>query len=228
MMKIDEKIEDRILFDIIPKHSSKITENLEMSDEKNIFYGKTYKLGVLKRFDYLSTFQSLSVIVRNNFDESLRYYVKGAPERILSLCSARSLPKHYHENLMYLTKVGLINIKYDSIFLIIYFCCKSGLRIIACATKLLPSYDPDISNSAIEHNRDLTFLGFIILKNKLKKDTHFFISRIHDCNINQIISTGDNIFTSISVARECHLIEQNIPLKMVDIEFKDDKHLLKM
>jgi len=110
LIRINNKIQDQILYDIIPKHSHKITENLNINDTKNIFYGKTYKLGILKRFEFLSTFQSLSVIVRNNFDESIRYYIKGAPEKIISICNHKTVPLDYHEKLMSLTKVNFLSI----------------------------------------------------------------------------------------------------------------------
>jgi len=72
-------------------------------------------------------------------------------------------------------------------------------------------------------------LGFIILKNKLKKDTIYFISKIQECNVDLKISTGDSIFTSISVARECCLIKQNETLKMIDLEiFEGKRQGLKM
>jgi P-type E1-E2 ATPase len=72
-------------------------------------------------------------------------------------------------------------------------------------------------------------LGFIILKNKLKEDTIYFISQIKACNLQLKMSTGDSIFTSISVARECCLINQNETLKMIDLEIlENNKKALKM
>lgn len=82
---------------------------------------------------------------------------------------------------------------------------------------------------AIEAKKDLIFLGFIILRNKLKDDTSFYMSKIIESNVDLIISTGDNVFTSISVARECYMIEKKSHLRMIDLKFLDDKKfLLKM
>lgn len=97
----------------------------------------------------------------------------------------------------------------------------------------MENYDPYNSTiTDIEKNKDLTFLGFIILKNKLKEDTLYFISKIQECSIDLKISTGDSIFTSISVARECCLIKQNEKnesLKMIDLEiFEGQRQGLKM
>ncbi len=105
LIRKDIPLKDYILYVIIPKHSHKITQNLKINDRKNIFYNKTYKLGVLKRFEFNSSLQSISVIVMNNFDGSIRYYIKGAPETILSKCNKKSVPIDYFERLFSLTKV---------------------------------------------------------------------------------------------------------------------------
>lgn len=100
---------ESIEYEIYPKYFHKITENLKMNDEASFFFNKTYKLGVLKRFDFINTFQTLSVVVKNYFDNSVRYFIKGAPEKIFKLCREDSLPKNYHDRLMLLSKVNLFN-----------------------------------------------------------------------------------------------------------------------
>ena len=96
---------ETIEYEIYPKYFHKITENLKMNDTDNIFFDKYYKLGVLKRFNYINTFQTLSVVVKSYFDNSIRYFIKGAPEKIFKLCKEDTLPKNYHDRLMHLTKV---------------------------------------------------------------------------------------------------------------------------
>ena len=55
---------------------------------------------------------------------------------------------------------------------------------------------------------DLDFLGFIIFENKLKTSTTGVIDELNDADIRNIMCTGDNILTAISVARECNLIDR--------------------
>lgn len=54
----------------------------------------------------------------------------------------------------------------------------------------------------------LEFLGFIIFENKLKPTTASVITELNQAGIHNIMCTGDNILTAVSVARECGLIEQ--------------------
>lgn len=56
---------------------------------------------------------------------------------------------------------------------------------------------------------NLRFLGFIIFENKLKEVTAEVIQELNDANIREVMCTGDNILTAISVARECGLIDCN-------------------
>lgn len=53
---------------------------------------------------------------------------------------------------------------------------------------------------------DLTFLGFVILENRLKPDTCDIINDLSAANIRTIMVTGDNILTALSVAHDCDMI----------------------
>lgn len=55
---------------------------------------------------------------------------------------------------------------------------------------------------------DLQFCGFIIFENKLKPATTGIIDELGRANIRRVMCTGDNILTAISVARNCHLIDE--------------------
>ena len=73
---------------------------------------------LLRRFEFSSGLQRMSVICRNEFDDKYRAFVKGSPEMISSLCIKESLPPNYKEVLDIYTK--------------------EGYRVIALATKVLP------------------------------------------------------------------------------------------
>lgn len=53
---------------------------------------------------------------------------------------------------------------------------------------------------------DLTFLGFVILENRLKPDTCDIINDLSSANIRTVMVTGDNILTALSVAHDCDMI----------------------
>src|SRR6185312_15468769 len=85
---------------------------------------------------------------------------------------------------------------------------KNGFRVLACASKPLPYRDNyEYEEERSKYECDLQFLGFIIFKNKLKRDTKHVISNLKKSNCKLVMATGDNPFTSISVARESDLIE---------------------
>ena len=58
---------------------------------------------------------------------------------------------------------------------------------------------------------NLEFIGFIIFENKLKPKSADTISELKQANIRNIMCTGDNILTAISVARECGILGADEP-----------------
>lgn len=80
--------------------------------------------------------------------------------------------------------------------------------MIACASK----YERKLSwmkaqkMTRTDAESDLEFLGFIIFENKLKPSTAGVISELNEAGIRNVMCTGDNILTAISVARECNML----------------------
>lgn len=85
-----------------------------------------------------------------------------------------------------------------------------GFRVIAFATKHIQNLDKKrvqtILRSDAESNLD--FIGFIIFENKLKLASTAVIKELNEAGIRNIMCTGDNILTAISVARECQIIDR--------------------
>jgi len=67
----------------------------------------------------------------------------------------------------------------------------------------------------------LSFLGFIIISNQLKNDTANVISQLKDSGCHIVMATGDNPFTSLSVAKQCGMIASE-DICLID---KDDHDL---
>ncbi|KAJ5126238.1 hypothetical protein N7476_009436 [Penicillium atrosanguineum] len=149
------------------------------------------ELGVLRNFEFVSQLRRASVVVRQYSDKGVSCFVKGAPESIKDICVPGTLPSDYDEFLNYYTH--------------------KGYRVIACATK----YEPKLSWMKVQKltradvESDLEFLGFIIFENKLKPTTASVISEINQAGIRNVMCTGDNILTAISVARECKMISSD-------------------
>ena len=111
-----------------------------------------------------------------------------------------------------------IGVKYTEGFLIVpidyhellgYY-TQRGFRVIACATKNIAklSWLKTQKMSRSEAESDLEFVGFFIFENKLKPSTAGVIHELNDAGIRNVMCTGDNILTAISVARECSLIDR--------------------
>ena len=74
---------------------------------------------------------------------------KGIPEEILDKCDVSTIPDNFENTISIFRRKGFI--------------------IIICACKLISIEDYKDSNSIDEYMNNLTFCGFITLKNKLKK-----------------------------------------------------------
>ncbi len=163
--------------------------DLERSGEDVVEHPPT-ELGTLKSFEFVSQLRRASVVVGQSGSQGGDVYVKGAPECMGEICNPDSFPVDYEELLGYYTH--------------------RGFRVIACATKHIKS----LSWAKVQQMKrqdaesQLEFLGFIIFENKLKDSTTGIINELNAASIRQVMCTGDNILTAISVARECNLIER--------------------
>ena len=66
--------------------------------------------------------------------------------------------------------------------------------------------------------KELNFMGLIILENKLKPVTRGVIEKLKSSNIHCIMITGDNALTAISVARDASLVNANEKIYLVELE----------
>ena len=108
--------------------------------------------------------------------------MKGSPEKIRELSDPATIPLNYHSILNKLAK--------------------SGYRVIACGSRPLKcSYRNlfKLEREKVESN--LQFIGFLIMENKLKPISKQIISTLTEAGVRNIMATGDNILTAISVSR---------------------------
>jgi cation-transporting ATPase 13A2 len=81
----------------IKKELMSFEENKDGDDlsPEDLYSFKNYELAIVKRFDFESKLQRMSVIVKNNIDSTFRAYVKGSPEKVADLCLPESLPGNF-------------------------------------------------------------------------------------------------------------------------------------
>ena len=173
--------------------NSKIMSNFSNENSNNPIlndisksYINSYIIRIYKRFICHGSFNSSSIIY-NFMTKELRFMIKGIPEFILDRCDLSSLPSNFDE--------------------IISFYRKNGLVILICATKLLNIEEYSDLNTIDYYMSDLTFCGFITLKNKLKNETKIAIENLKKFDCNLIVTSGDNVNNSLSVGFDCGILE---------------------
>ncbi|XP_015114846.1 probable cation-transporting ATPase 13A3 isoform X1 [Diachasma alloeum] len=152
------------------------------------------EIGIVRQFPFTSSLQRMSVITRtlgaNHFD----LYCKGSPEMILSLSKPESVPADFASVLQ----------EYTS----------EGYRVIALGHKSLNRLTytkvQRINREAAE--TDLSFLGFVVLENRLKPETTPVIQALNCACIKIVMVTGDNMLTALSVARDCGMLTPGMPV----------------
>ena len=159
---------------------------LNIADEENKIKSH-YEIGVIRKFEFSNTLQRMSVLVRDINDKYFKIFTKGSPEQIRDLCIPESIPLDFNEVLK----------KYTM----------KGLRVLAFSFKNVKlSYieSQNVKREKLENN--MIFLGLIIVQNQLKPETIETIEILNKAKIRLAMVTGDYIFTAISVARQCEII----------------------
>ena len=185
-----------------PKQESDLNSKLanlgENDDEEQIFR-EHYELGIVRRFDFSSKLQRMSVIVKDVNDQHYKFFCKGSPEKIKELCQPDTIPSDFNEQL----------IKYTS----------KGFRVLAMAVKMMKMnylQSQQITRERTESN--MIFLGLLIVQNRLKEATKRSIEILDEAGIRMVMATGDNILTAISVSKECKLINNEAIVYSCEIE----------
>jgi cation-transporting ATPase 13A3/4/5 len=160
-----------------------------------------YELGILHTFHFSSKLKRMGVIVKNLGSQNVIYYSKGAPEVILEKCV--DIPKDINSVLANYTK--------------------KGYRVLACAYKHLEQFKyVNMASMKMEDvEKNMKFVGLIILQNKLKPETIPSLQKLTKAGILSLMATGDAVLTGISVSRESGLIKSNIPVYLGELD-KDD------
>ena len=167
---------------------------------------KSYKLRIYKRF--ISGNLNSSSIVYNFITKELRFMTKGMPEDILDKCDVNSLPDNFDK--------------------IISFYRRNGFIIIILASKIINLDEYNDSNSIEDYMDDLTFCGFVTLKNKLKKEVINSIKDLKQFNCNLLISTGDNVYNTLSVGFDSNIIENKNIFSFDKDESKNQLNITKI
>ena len=158
------------------------------------------EFGVITQFEFVPALQRMSVIVANQsqgMQGDVRVFVKGSPEMMRPLCIKDSIPQDYERMLSHYAH--------------------RGYRIIAIGVKSVDNGRAGIPKLEKEDlrlwaERDLTFLGLLVLENKVKPETLPTLNALHRALVRSVIVSGDNPLTCISVGKECGIVESGMKL----------------
>ena len=168
-----------------------------------------YALGIVKRFDFSSKLQRMTTISKNINEGYFKAFCKGSPEKVKDLCKPETVPLDFDNVLSQYTL--------------------KGYRVLAMAAKGLKmdfQQSQTISREDVEKN--MIFLGLLIVKNKLKEKTKDSLTKYDLADLRMLMATGDNIFTAICVSRECNLIKKNRDMFSCELEKEQNgKEVLK-
>ncbi|NXW49499.1 AT132 ATPase, partial [Nyctiprogne leucopyga] len=131
-------------------------------------------MGILRRFPFSSSLQRMSVLVKLPGEDSTHVYIKGAPEMVASLCRKETVPLDFSQMLRHYTTDG---------FRVLGLACKPLSKVTTFEEAL------QFPRDSVESN--LTFLGFLVMKNVLKPETTPVIHLLRNANIRPIMVTGD-------------------------------------
>ncbi|XP_055078913.1 cation-transporting ATPase 13A2 isoform X2 [Periophthalmus magnuspinnatus] len=146
----------------------------------------TTALAIVRRFAFSSALQRMSVVTVTPGRQSVVAFLKGSPEMVASLCKEETVPAQFTTTLSKFSK--------------------DGLRVLALGYKPI-ALDMDLNTIQREEvEKDLHFLGLLMMKNLVKTETPGVINMLKLACLRTIMVTGDNILTAVNVAKNCGMI----------------------
>jgi len=132
-------------------------------------------------------------------------FSKGAPERILPLCSHIMINGE---------RKPLEDVNREDIIHADHMLMDMGLRVLAFASKELPTTSSLVKENAggeevvsSEIEKDMAFLGLIGLQDPPRPEVPEAIKKCHSAGIRIIMITGDGSRTALAIARQIGLVQ---------------------
>lgn len=175
--------------------------SLSIEDEEKIMRSQ-YELGIVRKFEFASNLQRMSVVVKNKNEGYFKIYSKGSAEKIHDLCREDTIPKNFDKKLSHYTN--------------------KGYRVLGLSMKIM-KMDYIQSQKLKRENAEsnMIFLGFLIFENKLKAKTTSSIDILKQAGLKLIMATGDNVLTAVSVSKDCNMVDKKSEILSLDIIKKD-------
>ncbi|XP_067322392.1 probable cation-transporting ATPase 13A4 [Anolis sagrei] len=157
-------------------------------------------LAVLRQFPFSSALQRMSVVAQDPSGQR-HVFTKGAPEKVALFCRPETVPPSFTSELQLHTS--------------------RGFRVIGLAHKSLPEGMGTDSLNREAAESGLTFLGLLVMENRLKGETRPVLEELRDAHIRTVMVTGDNIQTAITVAKDAGMIPPGSQVVLVEADASD-------
>ncbi|XP_044886109.1 probable cation-transporting ATPase 13A5 isoform X3 [Mauremys mutica] len=155
-------------------------------------------IAILHQFPFSSGLQRMSVITQQLGKDQYDLYMKGAPEMVTSFCRPETVPTDFVKELKVYTT--------------------QGFRVIALAHRALNmGKDVELDNLEREEvESDLTFLGLLIMENRLKAESKPVLEELSTARIRSVMITGDNLQTAVTVAKNSGMISKTSKVILIE------------
>ncbi|XP_055684962.1 endoplasmic reticulum transmembrane helix translocase [Lutzomyia longipalpis] len=181
------QLDDGLVGDPLEKATlTAVDWNLTKQDSVVPKKGKFKPLKIYQRFHFSSSLKRMSVLAGYTipWSSDICYIgaVKGAPETLIKML--KEVPEHYEETYL----------EYS----------RRGARVLALGIKEFGKLENqqmrEIKREDVE--KDLTFVGFVVISCPLKPDSKSIIKEIIQASHKVVMITGDNPLTACHVAKE--------------------------
>ncbi|XP_034446104.1 cation-transporting ATPase 13A2 isoform X1 [Hippoglossus hippoglossus] len=143
-------------------------------------------VALVQRFPFSSAQQRMSVVTVVGGGHSALAFIKGSPEMVASLCRAETVPAQFSSKLRSFSS--------------------EGLRVLALGYKPLDNNTDPRTIKREEVEKDMQFLGLLMMKNLVKPDSADVINILRQAQLRSVMVTGDNILTAVNVAKSCRMV----------------------
>ncbi|CAG9109222.1 unnamed protein product [Plutella xylostella] len=191
------------------------------------------EVGIILQNQFVSSLARASVATRTAGEDVVRVYCKGSPDSLHQYCKPETAASRYLPQIIRPTGWGATDTPFAdtgspdrrqnqfvsslarasvktvpaNLNSVLSQYAEKGYRVIALASRVMEvTYKQLMKMTREEMECELTFLGLVILENKLKPATAAVIKELKDADIHVVMITGDNIHTAISVATECGIL----------------------
>ncbi|CCF55545.1 hypothetical protein KAFR_0A01060 [Kazachstania africana CBS 2517] len=190
------------------ENNTESSESSEFTTPINDLFDSQYPFTHYSEFPFDSTIKRMSAVYKNNENKSFDVFSKGAFESMSKCC------KYWYTDNAKVEELSEANLNF--IMKNVEALSSEGLRVLAFATKSIPSQDINediklkISKDRKFVETDLIFQGLIGIYDPPRPETAGAVKKFHNAGINVRMLTGDFPGTARAIALEIGILPRNL------------------